>query len=79
MSQFVPIFGCISFDGRRLFENILAYLFVFAKFHHVQAPNIFKALYFVSMKIFYKRKVFASVDMDLVSQRDKLVHNETQL
>ncbi len=33
----------------------------------------------VSMKIFYKRKVFASVDTDLVSLRDKLVHNETQL
>ncbi len=54
------------------FENIFAYLIVFANFHHVQTPNIFKALNIVSMKIFYKRKVFASVDTDLVSQRINL-------
>ncbi len=42
----------ISFDGR-LIENIFAYLFVFAQFHHVQTPNIFKALNIFCMKIFY--------------------------
>jgi len=39
-------------------------------FRTVQTPNIFNIL--LSMKIFYERKVFASVNTDLVSQRINL-------